>query len=165
MNILTVGRIAPVKNYEVLIEAARILKSRGVDFSVTIIGAPALEQDKAYEQRIRNESAGLNFHFLGKKAHRELPEIYRSYDIFVHMSQTGSLDKTMLEAMACGMYVVSSNDAAKNILPKMRIFSPHDAQGLADAIQHRHDEGFDARRYVVEHHDLKKLIEKISLLL
>ena len=50
-KILSLGRIAPVKNYETLIETAKILKDKGVDFLVTIIGeAPSLEKDKNYEQ-------------------------------------------------------------------------------------------------------------------
>ena len=52
-KILSVGRIALVKNYEVLIDAARLLKSKGVDFSVTIAGEAALESDKEYEKKIK----------------------------------------------------------------------------------------------------------------
>ncbi|MEK7616309.1 MAG: glycosyltransferase [Patescibacteria group bacterium] len=156
MKLLTVGRIAPVKNYDILIRAAKLLT---IDFSVTVVGEAALEEDKAYEQRIRAEGG---FHFVGKKNHRELPDIYRSHDLFVHMSGTGSLDKTLLEAMACGMKVLSCNDAAKAFLPSELIFE--NADDLANKIQNYHT-NFDGRTYVLEHHDLKKLIAHISSLL
>lgn len=165
MKLLSVGRIAPVKNYEVLLEAAKILKNQHIDFSVTVVGEPALQEDKQYMDRLKRESAGLHFEFVGKKTQQELPAIYRSHDIFVHMSQTGSLDKTILEAMACGMRVVSCNDASRGFLPASWIFSPHDAQELAEKIIHPKLEHFDGRDYVVRHHDVKKLIEKISSLL
>ena len=165
MKILTVGRIAPVKNYEVLIEAARILINTGVDFSITIVGEPALEYDQEYDQRIRRESAGLNIHFVGKKSQHELPEIYRSHDVFAHMSQTGSLDKVLLEAMACGMAVVSCNDAAKSFLPKECIFSANDPRDMASKIMKSKNADFDSRQYVLDNHDLKKLISRISTLL
>src|SRR3989344_6340172 len=44
IKILSVGRIAPVKNYETLIDAAKILKDSGVDFFVTIVGERSEEQ-------------------------------------------------------------------------------------------------------------------------
>ena len=46
IKILSVGRIAPVKNYETLIEAAKILKDEGVNFAITMIGEAPLEKDK-----------------------------------------------------------------------------------------------------------------------
>src|SRR3989338_5542847 len=46
LMILSVGRIAPVKNYETLINAAKILKDKNIDFSVTIVGEAPLKQDR-----------------------------------------------------------------------------------------------------------------------
>jgi|SRR3989344_5868381 len=163
MKILTVGRIAPIKNYEVLIEAAKILQQRGVHFSVTIVGESALKQDEAYEKRIRQESAGLNFQFVRKKTQSELPKIYQEHDIFVHMSRTGSLDKVVLEAMACGIKVLSCNEASRNFLPANRIF--YNSTDLAEKILRNEDDNFDGRQYALDHHDLKKLISRISALL
>ena len=165
MKILTVGRISPTKNYEVLINAAKILKQKNFDFQVTIVGEPALEQDREYENQIRQKSSDLPMQFVGKKTHKELPNIYCSHDLFVHMSQTGSLDRAVLEAMACGMRVLSCNDASRGFLPESWIFSPGDAEELAEKIIHPSSEVFDVRQYVVEHHDLKKLISRISSLL
>lgn len=162
MKILSVGRIAPTKNYEVLIEAINILQQRGVDVQVTIVGEPALPQDVEYGKKIQRASDGLHVNFVGKKTHSELPNIYRSHDLFVHMSQTGSLDRVLLEAMSCGIRVLSCNDAARAFLPNELIFE--NAEDLANKIQN-HTIHFDGRAYVLEHHDLKKLISRISALL
>src|SRR3989344_5315891 len=40
-SILSIGRISEVKNYETLIRAAKILKDKNMEFSVTVIGEPA----------------------------------------------------------------------------------------------------------------------------
>ena len=44
LRLLSVGRISPVKNYETLIGAAKLLKDEGTDFSVTMVGEAALKK-------------------------------------------------------------------------------------------------------------------------
>jgi glycosyltransferase involved in cell wall biosynthesis len=158
MKILSVGRIAPVKNLEIIIRAVALSHVR-----LTIAGEPAVPGDEAYLRTLKNLGGPVTF--IGKVAWHDLPALYRSHDIFVHTSKTGSLDKTLLEAMACGMAVVSCNDAARGFLPASWIFSPDDANELAEKILNHPQENFDVRQYVVEHHDLKKLIASIAKLL
>lgn len=170
-NILTVGRIAPVKNYEVLIAAAKILKDSGEEFHIDIAGEPALEQDNRYLNKLKKEieEAGLEDYmtFLGKVDHGKLPELYQRHDIFVHMSRTGSLDKVILEAMASGLKVLSSNDSSRAFLGSELIFSMDDSQELAKKIISSKNSKLDPklREYVVENHDLNSLIDKIVTIL
>ena len=163
MKILTVGRIAPVKNLEVIVRAVVLLHDRGVSVELTIVGEPALDSDRNYLEELKRLDGPVTF--VGKIPWHDLPPLYRSHDIFVHASKTGSLDRALLEAMACGMNVLSCNDASRGFLPASWIFSPDDAEALAEKIQNFPKENFDVRRYVVEHHDLKKLISRISELL
>lgn len=169
LKILSVGRIAPVKNYDILIDAAKILADRGVDFIVTVVGEPALERDKDYEEslklKVKNLNLEDNFNFVGKVNYKDLPGYYQSHDLFVHLSKTGSLDKTLLEAMACGMKVLSSNDAAKSFLSEELIFLSNDPEDLSLKILRPDKTDFDARQYVLDNHDLKKLIDKIAAIL
>ena len=166
--ILTVGRIAPVKNYEVLIGALKLLADQGLGFSVTIVGEPALAEDCSYAERLKEHVRTLGLAdrvvFLGKKQNRELVPIYRSRDIFVHMSKTGSVDKTLLEAMACGMKVISSNDAARAFLKPEAVFLEDDPSSMAKAIRRAADSPLssDLRRYVVENHNLDTLIQHLA---
>ena len=168
LKILSVGRIAPVKNYETLIEAAKILKNERVSFSVTMIGEAPLEKDKKYEENLKFKVKNLklegNFNFVGKINHKALPQYYRSHDIFVHLSKTGSVDKTLLEAMACGMKVLSSNDSAKVFLPSNLIFKENNPNDLAAQIMSTRNSITDTklRDYVVQNHNLDELINKIS---
>ncbi|MDP3696698.1 MAG: glycosyltransferase family 4 protein [Candidatus Taylorbacteria bacterium] len=168
IKILSVGRIAPVKNYGTLIDAAKILKDMGLNFSVTMIGEAPLDRDKYYEKSLKFKVKSLkleeHFSFIGKISHKELPAYYQSHDIFVHLSKTGSVDKTLLEAMACGMEVLSSNESSKSFLPEELIFDENNASQLAERIRtiSRKSASPALRNYVVENHNLDKLISKIS---
>lgn len=168
-KLLSVGRIAPVKNYETLIDAAKILRDEGVDFEITIIGeAPPLEKDRKYEESLKSKVESLklkdNFNFVGKVNHKDLPEYYQSHDIFIHLSKTGSLDKTILEAMACGMKVLSSNDASRAFLSNELMFRGDNSTELAAKIKFLKDQlvNLNLRNYVVQNHNLDTLIDKIS---
>ena len=167
-SLLTVGRIAPVKNLELLVDAARILLDDDMPISVSIVGAAVLSKDRAYERELRNRIAHSGyadrFSFAGAYQHEHLVPVYRSHEVFVHLSRTGSLDKTVLEAMACGMKVVSCNDAARAFLPPEFTFNSNDASGSAHAIQHALSRPAPSalREYVVAHHNLERLIDRLS---
>ncbi len=168
VKILSVGRISPIKNYETLIKAAKILKDQNIEFSVTIIGEPALEEDRRYENKLKLQVADYklqsHFNFVGKVSHKNLPSYYQSHDVFVHLSRTGSLDKTLLEAMSCGMNILSSSDAARSFLPAELLFDENNAVELADKIKKISEKeiGGQLRQYVTENHNLDKLIDKMA---
>ena len=168
LMILSVGRIALVKNYEVLIDAAKTLKNKGFNFMVTMVGEAPLARDKNYEENLRSKIKNLkledHFNFVGKVNHGDLPAYYQSHDLFVHLSKTGSLDKTILEAMACGMNILSSNDSAKTFLPTELLFQENNSAELAQKIKlvSQRFYGQNLRNYVVENNNLDKLIDKIS---
>lgn len=171
LRILSVGRISPVKNYGTFISAAKILKNENIKFSVTIIGEPALASDRAYLKELHAEiqKAGLNelFDFKGKILYKDLVAFYQSHHLFVHLSRTGSVDKVLLEAMACGMQVLSSNDAAKGFLPVRLIFNDTSPAELAEKIKIVAHQPPDPalREYIVMHHELHHLIAKVSHLM
>ncbi len=168
LRILSVGRISPVKNYETLVDAAKILKDKGIDFQVTMVGEAPLDSDTRYLTSLKLKVKSLkledNFDFVGKVSHKNLPEYYQSHNIFIHLSKTGSLDKTILEAMACGMKVLSSSDSARFFLPSESLFNESNSSELADKIFVMKDRLVDPilREFVIREHNLDALIEKIS---
>lgn len=168
LKILSVGRIAAIKNYEVMLEALKILADEGVDFSVTIIGEPVYPEDFNYEKKLKDivREAGLNqkISFLGKVSNKNLPSYYQSNDIFINLSKTGSLDKTILEAMACGLTVISSNEAAVKFLPPELRVGGDDPKELAEKIKKAPIQNFSEylRQFVVQNHNLDGLVERIS---
>lgn len=167
VKILSVGRTSPVKNYETLIDAAKILAEKGINFNTMLVGEPALKSDKIYESRLKEKikTLGLSdkIKFVGKINNQELVSFYQNYDIFVHLSKTGSVDKVLLEAMACGINVLSSSGSGRAFLPPELVFEENNYQELADKIAETYKKNFGSqlRQYVVENHDLGKLINKI----
>ncbi len=175
-KIITAGRIAVVKNYEVLIGAAEILKNK--DFSaqggpasgweIKIAGAPALEQDQIYFKKlkdiIKEKKLENKINFAGSIPYKNITGFYQRGDLFVNFSDTGSLDKAVLEAMASGLSVLTSNEAFKNILPE-KYFTSKNSQEIAGKIMALSGIPADPalRDYVFKNHSLDRLINKIII--
>ncbi|HEY0220754.1 MAG TPA: hypothetical protein VGC58_00870, partial [Candidatus Paceibacterota bacterium] len=49
----------------------------------------------------------------------KLPEVYNSYQICLNLTDSGSLDKTIVEASACGVIPLVANSSLKGILPEV----------------------------------------------
>ncbi|MEO0132931.1 MAG: glycosyltransferase family 4 protein [candidate division WOR-3 bacterium] len=120
-TILTVGRLSPIKRVELLIEAVALCKEKHPELSVRvkIVGAAATDTDKFYEAKLF--SLVKKYHmqtiviFTGSKSYEQLVHVYHQADCFVNLSETGSIDKAVLEAMSCGLPVIT-NPAFTNLL-------------------------------------------------
>jgi glycosyltransferase involved in cell wall biosynthesis len=127
----TAGRLVPVKNHEILIDAMPALPERT---HVVVAGeGPELSRLKA-----RAEQRGVidRLHFLG---HREdLERVLPAFDVFCLPSHAEGLPRTVLEAQACGLPVVASNVGALDeaICPRTGVLVPPcDLRALAGALQ------------------------------
>ena len=163
-KIISIGRISPAKGYETLIEAVADIEN----IEVKIIGGPVLKKDEEYFRRLK-QSAG-KIKFLGPVPHNQILSYYQNCDLFVNLSQTGSVDKAVLEAMSCQRLVLTSNEAFKDILKDERLlFEPKNPQDLAEKItnlmniseKERKGIGQRLRKEVVDNHNLDKLVKKI----
>lgn len=180
-KILSVGRIAPSKGLETLIEAIRISNSKFQipNLKCLIIGAPALPSDEAYLQELKDlvkkYKLEKSVKFIGPKSHYELPKYYKEADVFVNLSSTGSVDKVVLEAMVSGALILTSNEAFQDILGKLAkdfMFKSGDSQDLALRLQeiynlpqNKYNEySQQLQKIVEEKHNLDNLIDKIILL-
>ena len=90
-------------------------------------------------------------------------------DLAINISDTGSLDKTIIEPMAMGIPVITSNDSAKEIFTHINekgIYLLKDKNELKDVLQNlvKKDLDFDReglREEIVQNHSLEKLAKKI----
>lgn len=168
--ILTAGRIAAAKNLNILIEACVILKEKNFNFSLKIAGRPILKQDEAYfnylKSSIKEKTLNDRIEFIGSVPYKDIADFYRSGDLFVNLSNTGSIDKAVLEAMASGLKVLTSNAAFKRILPDYCL-AEDNAQEIAEKIIYLFLREFkdNLREYVVNHHNLRDLIKKLTQLM
>ncbi len=177
-KIISIGRISPVKKHETLIEAVALLADRRDigNIEARIIGdvghpgqLPYLSSLKSLVKKHSLENYVI---FLGPLPHHDVAGHYQGSDVAVNCSETDSLDKSVLEAMACGRLVITSNGAFHEMLHKdfpELIFKKGDVSDLAkkiiliagmDVARRRAMEN-DMRQIVVRDHDLKRLIGKL----
>ena len=97
-NILYVGRIEVRKGINELIEAARILKGRNIDFKLNLVGdGPELKKLKIETPEELRE----NVRFLGLISDRNrLFSLYMNADLFVLPSHDEGFPRVLYEAMA-----------------------------------------------------------------
>lgn len=151
--VLSVGRFSPTKRHDLAIRAAEFFP-----YEVWIVG------DGPEMHRLQNLAQHLSLtdriHFLGSHTQEELREEYRRAGVFVHTSQTGSLDKVVLESLACGLPVITTSTALRDL--PVTILSSDTPKAIAQAVLSRKHVANEAlTAYVREHHSLGKLIPAI----
>jgi len=143
-RILSVGRISPVKNYEVLISAANILinkeKQRNIEF--VVIGGVPIKSQEGYFKKIKKMIAEFHLEnymkFIGSVPYTEVVKYYQNCDVFINTSLTGSVDKSGLEAMACGKPVLTCNEGYTGVFKdsaEKYIFDKHSPDDLVKKLQ------------------------------
>jgi glycosyltransferase involved in cell wall biosynthesis len=128
------GRLHAEKGFDILLEAAAILRARGRPFRIAIAGdGPATADLRALvERRGLNDIAA----FLGWLAP---PQAFlRTLDLFVLPSRTEAFGLAVVEAMAAGAPVVATDIEGPRALLDGgrygRLVAPESPEALADAI-------------------------------
>jgi glycosyltransferase involved in cell wall biosynthesis len=180
-TLISIGRIAPVKSLETLIEAVKqLVDSTGNrDIRLRLIGniAPQdIEYADQLRQMVKQHDLSEIVEFPGAVVYAQVAVEYQHADVMVNASDTGSMDKAVLEAMACGLPVVTSNEAFHAILAPWNdrlIIPPHAADALASQLKilmalspdQRAALGLQLRALVVAEHSLDRLIDKLMTVL
>jgi len=125
--LLSVGRLMPSKRHDLAIQRAvqegRVLRIAGEG------------PERAHLEALAH-TRGATVQFLGALSQAQLRDEYRTAAYLIHTSETGSLDKVVLEALACGLPVRTNDPALKSL----------------------ENEG---PQYIREHHSLQRLIPAI----
>ena len=108
--ILNVGTIEPRKNLVRLIEAFSKLKQRR-EMELVIAGGRGWMYDEIYEAP---EKFGVSaqVRFIGYTPDEDLPALYSMAELFVYPSLYEGFGLPVLEALACGAAVVTSNNSS-----------------------------------------------------
>ncbi|NQU77790.1 glycosyltransferase [Candidatus Falkowbacteria bacterium] len=106
-DLVFAGRLAKNKNVEMIIKAVKILKDRGKDVKCVIVGdGPEAESYKLLVKRYKLEGC---IDFLGwLPGIEDVAKIYNQSRIFVMPSLNEGGPRVCLEAMACGVPVVTT---------------------------------------------------------
>lgn len=106
--ILFVGMIEPRKNLETLLGAFARLKSLHGDYCLVLAGAPGWGYRGVFE-RVRRLGLEGPVVFPGYVPEDLLPALYNAAELFVYPSLYEGFGLPVLEAMACGVPVITSN--------------------------------------------------------
>ena len=110
--LLYVGRIAPIKGLETLLDAVARLAARGHGLRLLVVGGEADEPLDGHEITLRRRSDALGLgdavRFVGAQPQPALRDFYVAADALVLPSYYESFGMVALEAMACGTPVIAS---------------------------------------------------------
>lgn len=160
-KIISVGRIGPVKHLEVLIRALPLVMQTIPQAELHLYGSPQTSGEKEYlrelETLVTQEGLGGKVHFDGPVVYSDLPGVLADADVFAQASQTGSLDKAVLEALAADIPAVSTNEAFASFPGVIAVDQAPEAMARA-ILEARGRHG--APQYIAQHHSLQSLIRR-----
>lgn len=137
-SVLLLTRISPVKHVEVFIDTLKKLSARNISFSAHIYGDPT-PADHEYFVKVIDQAKDLiaSGALVFKKGipNTETPRVYNEHEIFVNLTDSGSFDKTIVEAMLCETLTVASNESLSDLLGDELMFNDRDAAHLAQRLE------------------------------
>jgi glycosyltransferase involved in cell wall biosynthesis len=164
-HVLAVGRLVPKKGFEVLVDAVRLLKERGVAFHCTLVGEGDLRE--ALAARMAEQGVQDCMTLTGAMPQPDIIRLLRQAAVMVApcvISADGDRDglpTVLLEAMALGTPVISTQVAG---IPELVVdgetglcIPPQDPALLAQAIESLLA---DAQRRSRFSHQARALIER-----
>lgn len=106
--ILTVGTLQPRKNLEGALRAFEELADSGAKHHLVVVGARGWGDD-AIVKRLADSPHAERVHLSGRVTDDELVDLYRGAECFVFPTRYEGFGLPILEAMACGTPVISSD--------------------------------------------------------
>ena len=138
-RLIYVGSVTPSKGVSDLLNAVRLLRERGTDVSVSIVGHDPDETMKKAAERLGISSATK---FVGLVDNKNVPELMREADVVIVPSRheyPEGLPLTIYEALSARTPIIASDHPMfRNVLVDREsalIFPAGDAQKLASTIE------------------------------
>lgn len=135
--VLYQGTLQPRKNVETLVRAYALLRNQGSDDHRLVLAGPRGWQYEPIFELTRQLGLEGSVTFPGFVPDDDLPLWYSSATVFAFPSRYEGFGLPLLEAMACGAPVVSSNASS---LPEVvgdagLLVDPSDVEGLCSALR------------------------------
>ncbi len=167
LRFISVGRISERKAVKQTVAFFCKIKEVCSTARFTWIGEPLTDLDKKYFYEVREQVTELNLQdsveFRGNALYRDMPKIYSESDCLIHLSETGSLDKVVIEAMATGCPVFSTNPATKEAVPDAYRNGSLDEDAAKEAVRRaRFGISFEIRAAINKEFSLSELIGRLT---
>lgn len=133
--VLFIGGADPRKNHQTFLEAAEKVRKKLGSRMLVLVGSP-IHPFGDYEKMARRRSLSENVLCPGRLSTNDLQLLYSSTDLFVFPSLYEGFGMPVLEAMACGAPVLTSNSTALAEVAgdAAVLVDPQDARGLGEAM-------------------------------
>ncbi len=135
--VLTVARLVPIKNVRLLLDAVSIVRERIAGVHLVIVGdGPEADALKRLAAALEMSDAVT---FAGYVPHADTPAFYRAADVFALSSDFDNSPNVVLEAMACGLPIVTTDVGGVRDFVAERtggsVVPPNDAPALAAGLE------------------------------
>jgi glycosyltransferase involved in cell wall biosynthesis len=135
--LLNVGGNHPRKNLIGILKALTLIKQKGLSILLWKVSDDFTDADKCF---IKAHNLEDSIKYLGYLDKATLIKAYNAADILIAPSFHEGFGITLLEAMACGTPVITSNVSA---MPEVVdgagiLVDPNNSQAIADAVYHLH---------------------------
>jgi glycosyltransferase involved in cell wall biosynthesis len=168
-SVLFLGRLSTIKNTHLFIEALTILQQKRVRVVATINGSVGSPRDYEYVKKLEKSAASLVkanvLKFSEGLPLEESMKLFSSHVLYVNLTESGSLDKSIFGAMASGTPVLVGNSYFKDRLPDYCVLGSFDPEEIAQKIEYMlnmpeeelHQMSTDNYKYVKKEHSLERL--------
>lgn len=137
LNLFWLRSFSKIYNPNLAIEVLGILKQKGVDASLCMVGPEndgSLEKSKKYAEELK-----VDVKFTGKLSKPEWIELSEEYNIFINTTNFDNMPVSVIESMAIGLPVISTNVGGIPFLIENEIdgvlVEPNNAQLFVNAIE------------------------------
>ncbi len=111
--ILFVGSILPKRNVKALVKAYGLFRDRGeFDHKLILAGSTDTDEYRVVREEITRLGLDDEVIFLGFVSDEDLRLLYNAASLYIYPSLSEGIGLTVLEAMACGTPVITSNTSS-----------------------------------------------------
>jgi glycosyltransferase involved in cell wall biosynthesis len=173
-SILSLARLDPSKKPELILKALKKLEEEKVDFTASFVGGTSKDKWPNYEEELfkLKKDLGLSekVKFVGAVPSTETFRYYLSHCIYVNVSKSGMLDKTIFKALAAGCLPLTTSvdfnemigdnawkveqDSVTSLFEKLKIALMLDKTERENLVR-------KMQEYILNKHSLDTLINKI----
>lgn len=130
LNLLWAGEFSDRKRPELMLDVAKSLLDRGMDFHLTMAGKGSLQEEMRQKARSLDLSDRVDI-----PGHISLPEYLDKCHLLVHTSQWEGLPRVMLEARAMRRQSVAFDVKGSRDIPDALLVADWDTTAFADEVE------------------------------